>query len=76
MKSQTMSPNEIRKLGIESLFKALGPTGMVRFLQQFDTGTGDYTAERHKWLENLECDDVAREIEAKRKRGNNCHSEQ
>jgi hypothetical protein len=23
---------------------------MIRFLQQFETGTGDYTLERHQWL--------------------------
>lgn len=63
-----MTPNEIRKLGIEALAKALGPTGMVRFLQQFDTGTGDYTAEKGKWLKDLKLDDVVKEIKAKRKR--------
>ncbi len=63
-----MTPNEIRKLGIEALSKALGPTGMVRFLQQFDTGTGDYIAEKGKWLADLKLDDVVKEIKAKRKR--------
>jgi hypothetical protein len=45
-----MSLEEIRQRGIEALAQALGPAGMIRFLQQFETGRGDYTAERHGWL--------------------------
>jgi hypothetical protein len=37
---------EIRRLGVEALRRELGVVGMVRFLQQFETGHGDYTAER------------------------------
>jgi len=44
------TPNEIRKEGIEILSRELGPIEMVRFLQQYDIGEGDYTKERHKWL--------------------------
>jgi hypothetical protein len=42
----TMSPAVIRKVGLEAVAKKLGPLGMVRFLQQFETGRGDYTKER------------------------------
>ena len=35
---------------LATLATVLGPVGMVRFLQQFETGSGDYTAERHQWL--------------------------
>jgi len=38
---------EIRKAGLQALAKALGPIGMVRFLQQYECGIGDYTKERH-----------------------------
>ncbi|MBI4331399.1 MAG: hypothetical protein HY673_08975 [Chloroflexi bacterium] len=63
-----MTPNEIRKRGIEALSKALGPIGMVRFLQQFDAGTGDYTAERKQWLQDLKLEDVIDEIKRRRKK--------
>ncbi|MHA2299072.1 MAG: hypothetical protein ACXADA_23845 [Candidatus Hodarchaeales archaeon] len=53
-----MSPNEIRKKGIEALVEALGPVGMARFLQQFDTGKGDYTKEREKWLGKTTIDEI------------------
>ena len=37
---------ELRRAGIDALARALGPVGMARFLQQFDSGQGDYTTER------------------------------
>jgi hypothetical protein len=34
---------------------------MIRFLQFFDSGYGDYTKERHAWLKELTIDDIVRE---------------
>lgn len=61
-----MNPAQIRQQGLEALAKALGPVGMVRFLQQFDTGSGDYTKERSQELANLSLEDVLGEIKTKR----------
>ena len=36
---------EIRKAGLQALKEALGPAGMVRFIQQYESGHGDYTNE-------------------------------
>jgi len=36
---------------------------MIRFLQQFKTGKGDYTIEREKWLGNITVKDVIEELE-------------
>lgn len=58
-----MTPIEMNKLGYQALSSALGFDGMVRFLSQFDLGQGDYTQERHQWLDNLSLDDVFSEIE-------------
>ena len=44
--------NEIHKQGIDALVKELGPVDAVRFLQIYDSGSGDYTKERKQWLEN------------------------
>jgi hypothetical protein len=54
--------NTIRRLGIEALNEKLGPIGMVEFMQQFDSGYGDYTKERHNWLDNLTIEDISNEI--------------
>ena len=40
------NPMEIRNVGIKALQEALGPVGMVKFMQQYDMGYGDYTKER------------------------------
>lgn len=37
---------EIRTVGMQALREVLGPVGVVRFIQQFDLGHGDYTKER------------------------------
>ena len=46
----TITPEALRIAGLEALRRELGATGMVRFLQQFEMGSGDYTAERSQWL--------------------------
>ena len=60
--------SEIRKEGIHAHTKTLGPIDMARFIQSYETGTGDYTKERHEWLpDNL--DDVkAGLVERQKKR--------
>jgi hypothetical protein len=38
---------EIRKLGLQALREALGPVGMVKFIQQYENGCGNYTKEKY-----------------------------
>jgi hypothetical protein len=59
------SINEIRKKGIDALADTLGPVDMTRFLQSFDLGSGDYTKERAKWL-NQSMDEIMAEIKKRR----------
>lgn len=61
-----MTPEQIRSRGLRALEEALGPVGMLRFLQQFEPGQGDYTEERHKWLDDLTLEDIRRSIERRR----------
>src|SRR5438094_809669 len=63
MNSNAVSEEQIRREGLRALREALGPVGMVRFIQMFQKGSGDYTAERHQWLDGLTIDDIAAEIE-------------
>ena len=42
------NPIEIRNAGVKALQEALGPVGMVKFMQQYDTGYGDYTREKQE----------------------------
>ena len=67
MISQTLTKdvNSIRRLGIDALTERLGPIGMIEFMRQFDSGYGDYTKERHSWLDNLTLEDICNEIKSK-----------
>lgn len=65
MSQQTMSLNQLRIKGLEALIKSLGPVGMVRFLQQFDTGKGDYTKERAN-LKRMSLEQIITAIEQRR----------
>lgn len=56
MQAQSMSPSQIRSAGLAALIKSLGPTGMARFIQQYDMGTGDYTKERSNWIDQMSLD--------------------
>ena len=46
-----------------ALLRELGPVNLARFLQQFETGYGDYTQERHEWLDQYTVEEIAQEIQ-------------
>jgi len=64
-----MTLEQIRLTGLEVLARELGPVGLVRFLQQFETGRGDYSTERHRWLGERNVQDITEEIRRRRKQG-------
>ena len=49
---------EIRLRGLDALRRELGRAGMIRFLQQFDTGRGDYANERHAWVDRMSLEEL------------------
>ncbi|MBD2578950.1 hypothetical protein [Oscillatoria sp. FACHB-1406] len=63
-----MTPMELRRQGLAALRKELGYVGMVRFLHQFDTGSGDYTKERHQWQDGLTVADIMAQMKERRDR--------
>jgi hypothetical protein len=58
--------NEIRRRGLQALRRELGQTGMIRFMQQFETGSGDYARERHAWVDETSLDDICAAATRKR----------
>jgi hypothetical protein len=58
MNANTMTQDEIVRAGLDALLRELGSVGLVRFLQQFELGSGDYTAERHQWLDGISIDEL------------------
>ena len=69
MNGQTMSLEQIRIAGMEALARELGVVGMVRFLQQFETGHGDYSKDRHKWLDDQDMETIVKRIQKRRETG-------
>jgi hypothetical protein len=67
MNAQTATLEQIRLRGLKALSKELGPVGLVRFLQQFETGEGDYTVDRHAWLDAVALDELWQEMQGKQK---------
>ncbi len=66
MNVQMMTPQQIRIAGLEALSRKLGVVGMIRFMQQFEMGRGDYSRDRHQWLDQYSVDDIAKMIREKK----------
>jgi hypothetical protein len=60
-----MTLAQIHEAGIKALARSLGPVGMVRFLQQYETGQGNYTLERDQWLADPKNDDLLEKVTLK-----------
>jgi hypothetical protein len=53
--------DEVRQEGLQALRERLGRADMLRFLQQFETGSGDYSRQRREWVDKLTIEDIERE---------------
>ncbi len=50
--------DQIRRARLVALRQRLGRAGMIRFLQQFDIGAGDYAVERHDWVDRVPLEEL------------------
>lgn len=57
-----MTPIELNRKGFKALVDSLGYANAIRFIRQFDSGSGDYTKERHSLLDSLTMDDIIADI--------------
>lgn len=60
------SLSEINQQATAILAREMGIADALRFLNQFSSGSGDYTNERDQWLGNLSLEQITSEIKAKR----------
>ena len=67
MNVQMMTPQQIRAAGLTVLARELGLVGMIRFMQQFEMGQGDYSKDRHQWLDQYTVDDIAKMVQEKKR---------
>ena len=54
----TKTQQEIVRLGYKALINSLGVVDSIRFIQYFSQGQGDYTKERHQWLDNTSLEEL------------------
>ena len=59
--------NELINQGFKALVDALGVVDAIRFIRHFSPGYGDYTKERHEWLDQLSRDDFLAEMRKHKK---------
>ena len=57
------TPNELQERGFRALADALGWANAVRFLRQYDPGSGNYTQERQSLLPDETLEALTAEIE-------------
>ena len=63
MNMRDITDAEVYELGLEVLLDKLGHAGTIRFLQQCEPTTGDYTVERYKWLDGLDIETIMQGIQ-------------
>jgi hypothetical protein len=68
MTTTYLTLNEIRTIGFEALLRELGPAGTIRFIQQYETGHGDYTRDRRKWLPKKSVREIGKQIVKERRK--------
>jgi hypothetical protein len=51
MATTELADEQIRSRGLKILYRELRPAGLIHLLKQFESGTGDYSVERHEWLQ-------------------------
>lgn len=60
--------DQIRRQGLTALRTRLGRAGMIRFLQQFETGEEDYALQRREWVDRVSLSDLEQVAAGTRKR--------
>ncbi|MBW4637327.1 MAG: hypothetical protein KME05_03665 [Gloeocapsa sp. UFS-A4-WI-NPMV-4B04] len=57
---------EIIRQGYQALVNSLGVVDAIRFIQHFTPGQGDYTKERHEWLDQTPVEDILTSMRQRR----------
>jgi hypothetical protein len=54
----TKTQQELVRQGYQALVNTLGVVDTIRFIQHFSPGQGDYTKDRHEWLDQISREDI------------------
>ena len=53
---------EFERRTLAAIRHELGLGGLARFLMTYRSGKGDYTADRHQWLDGITMEEIEREL--------------
>jgi len=62
MNTKTLTGRAMRAKAVNALLREVGPAGYVRFLQDLYPGHGNYTEERHSWLDAESFEEVSQAL--------------
>ena len=68
MSTHIPSLSELNQYVTDALIREVGVVDTIRFLNQFRTGHGDYTAEREGLFQGMAVKDIANGMKARRTR--------
>ncbi len=60
---EKMSDEDFERHALAALQREFGLDGLARFLRLYRSGSGDYSRDRHKWLEGASIQEIMAEIE-------------
>jgi len=64
---ENMSDENFERHALAVLQRELGLDGLARFLRLYRSGTGDYTRDRHRWLDGATIQEIMAEVERRDK---------
>jgi hypothetical protein len=62
----TKTQQELVRQGYQALVDTLGVVDTIRFIQHFSPGQGDYTRERHEWLDKISLENIFTSMKQRR----------
>ena len=57
-----ITDEDFERHALAVLRRELGLDGLARFLRVYRAGTGDYTRDRHRWLDGATVEDVMADV--------------
>ena len=60
---EKMSDGDFERHALAIPQRELGLDGLARFLRLYRSGAGDYTRDRHRWLEGTTIQEIMAEVE-------------
>ena len=64
--NSTITLNEINKVALEVLYKELGLSRTIRFLNQYSIGRGNYSIHKEKVFKDKTVEDIVNDIQSKK----------